>query len=143
MQTTHNLPAVVDAQTVAALLEQHAPLKIIDVRTPAEFEAVHIPGSYNVPLDALPAHRAELRDTLRAPAVLVCCSGARVRPRGCSGQPTSTGSTSSTAASRPGRRRARPSGAAESVGHWSDRSAVRPDHWSCAASWAGCAPGDP
>jgi len=79
MPTTHSLPAVVDAQTVAALLEQNAPLHIIDVRTPAEFESVHIPGSYNVLLDALPEHRAELRDALRAPAVLVCRSGARAR----------------------------------------------------------------
>ncbi len=79
MPTAHRLPAVVDAPTVAALLEQNAPLHIIDVRTPAEFESVHIPGSYNVPLDALPAHRAELRDALRAPAVLVCRSGARAR----------------------------------------------------------------
>jgi len=79
MPTAHRLPAVVDAQTVAALLEQNAPLHIIDVRTAAEFETVHIPGSYNVPLDALPEHRAELRDALRAPAVLVCRSGARAR----------------------------------------------------------------
>ena len=79
MPTAHRLPAVVDAPTVAALLAQNAPLHIIDVRTPAEFESMHIPGSYNVPLDALPAHRAELRDALRAPAVLVCRSGARAR----------------------------------------------------------------
>ena len=73
------LPPVVDSETVALLLDRDAPVKIIDVRTPAEFESAHIPGSYNVPLDLLPEHRAELRDTLRAPAILVCRSGQRAQ----------------------------------------------------------------
>lgn len=78
-QTTPALPAIVDAETVATLLARNGPLKIIDVRTPAEFETAHIPGSYNVPLDLLPEHRAELGDALRAPALLVCRSGTRAR----------------------------------------------------------------
>ncbi|GAC1394993.1 MAG: rhodanese-like domain-containing protein [Chloroflexota bacterium] len=79
MPTAHSLPAVVDVHTVAALLKQNAPLHIIDVRKPAACETVHIPGSYTVPLDALPAHRAALREAPCAPAVLVCWSGARAR----------------------------------------------------------------
>lgn len=79
MNDMQSLPGVVDVETVAGLLSQQAPIKIIDVRTPAEWESAHIPGSYNVPLDLLPEHRAELRDTLRAPAILVCRSGARAR----------------------------------------------------------------
>ncbi len=106
MPTAHSLPAIVDVQTVAALLEQNAPLKIIDVRTLTEFETVHIPGSYNVPLDALP------------PSSCAGAAPARARPRGYCGPPTSNRSTSSMAASRPGRRRARPCGAAQSAGHW-------------------------
>jgi rhodanese-related sulfurtransferase len=51
--------------------------RIIDVRTPAEFETAHIPGAYNVPLDLLREHRAELRDHLDDEVVLVCRSGAR------------------------------------------------------------------
>jgi rhodanese-related sulfurtransferase len=73
------LPPVVDVETTATLLAEQAPITIIDVRTPAEFESAHIPGSYNVPLDLLPEHRAELRDALRAPAILVCRSGQRAR----------------------------------------------------------------
>ena len=73
------LPPVVDVETTATLLAGQVPIKIIDVRTPAEFESAHIPGSYNVPLDLLPEHRAELRDTLRSPALLVCRSGQRAR----------------------------------------------------------------
>lgn len=77
MNGTVHIPEVVSAEEVAQLLAQQTPLKIIDVRTPGEFESVHIPGSYNVPLDLLPEHREELRDTLRSPAVLVCRSGGR------------------------------------------------------------------
>lgn len=77
MKTQVQLPDVVDANMIATLLGAGTPLKMIDVRTPAEFEAAHIPGSYNVPLDQLPEHRSELRDSLRAPAVLICRSGGR------------------------------------------------------------------
>lgn len=73
------LPRVVDVETTATLLAEQVPIKIIDVRTPAEFASAHIPGSYNVPLDLLPEHRAELRDRLRSPALLVCRSGQRAR----------------------------------------------------------------
>ena len=79
MNTQVQLPDVVDAGTVADLLREGTRLKLIDVRTPAEFESAHIPGSYNVPLDLLPEHRSELRDSLRTPAVLVCRSGGRAR----------------------------------------------------------------
>jgi rhodanese-related sulfurtransferase len=79
MTPSLTLPPVVDIETAAILVAQHAPVKIIDVRTPAEFASVHIPGSYNVPLDLLPEHRAELRDTLRSPVLLVCRSGQRAR----------------------------------------------------------------
>ncbi|MEV0900699.1 rhodanese-like domain-containing protein [Actinoplanes sp. NPDC049802] len=51
--------------------------RLIDVRTPAEFEAAHIPGSYNVPLDLLREHRDELSRHLSEQVVLVCRSGQR------------------------------------------------------------------
>lgn len=51
--------------------------RVLDVRSPAEFEAVHIPGSYNVPLDTLTEHRDELRAHLDEDVVLVCRSGNR------------------------------------------------------------------
>jgi len=73
------LPPVIDPATLAELLDQQAPLKVLDVRSAAEFQSAHIPGSYNVALDQLPEHRAELRDTLRSPVVLVCRSGSRAR----------------------------------------------------------------
>ena len=54
------LNGAVDAPDVDAMLRQGEPLVLLDVRTPAEFAAAHIPGSYNVPLDQLTEHRAEL-----------------------------------------------------------------------------------
>lgn len=78
MNHNRHIPAAVDADMLS-ILQQETPITVIDVRTPAEFEALHIPGSYNVPLDLLPEHGAELRDALRGPAVLVCRSGARAQ----------------------------------------------------------------
>ncbi len=79
MQNQIALGEIVDIEATAQLLEQHSQIKLIDVRTPAEFESSHIPGSYNVPLDLLPEHREELSDALRSPAILICRSGTRAR----------------------------------------------------------------
>ncbi len=51
-------------------------VRVIDVRTPGEFAAGHIPGSYNVPLPDLAEHRTEIRSA-SSPVVLVCQSGRR------------------------------------------------------------------
>lgn len=51
-------------------------VRILDVRTTGEFESVHIPGSFNVPLDQLAEHIDRVA-ALDHPAVLVCLSGNR------------------------------------------------------------------
>lgn len=52
----------------------------IDVRTPAEFEARHIPGSHNIPLDQLPLYKEEIAQRVgNARLLLLCQSGARAR----------------------------------------------------------------
>lgn len=48
---------------------------MLDVRTPAEFEQGHAPGSFNIPLDQLQARVGEL-DPAR-PLLVCCASGAR------------------------------------------------------------------
>ncbi len=53
------------------------PPRVIDVRTPGEFETAHIAGSYNVPLDLLREHRDEIVKHLDQQVVLVCRSGQR------------------------------------------------------------------
>jgi len=51
---------------------------LIDVRTPAEFEAGHIPGAVNVPLDELRSQLGDLHEVLKDhDVVLVCRSGNR------------------------------------------------------------------
>ncbi|HEU5027848.1 MAG TPA: rhodanese-like domain-containing protein [Spirillospora sp.] len=69
-------PARLDAATLRERLTSPDPPRLLDVRTPAEFASVHIPGSYNVPLDLLREHRDELGRRL-GEVVLVCRSGAR------------------------------------------------------------------
>jgi rhodanese-related sulfurtransferase len=67
----------VDANTVIDWLRDPDKITVIDVRTPAEFETVHIDGSYNVPLDVVGDHPAKLASRLDRDCVLVCASGVR------------------------------------------------------------------
>lgn len=76
--TTTLIPVSLQPAKVDELLERGTPLTLLDVRTPAEFESEHIPGSYNVPLDLLSEHAAELH-RVGDPIVLVCRSGNRAR----------------------------------------------------------------
>ncbi|GAA4972464.1 rhodanese-related sulfurtransferase [Nonomuraea thailandensis] len=64
---------------VRALLDSGAGIRLIDVRSPGEFAAGHIPGSANVPLDLLRRHSARLRAEHDDQVVLVCRSGVRAR----------------------------------------------------------------
>lgn len=74
---TTTSPAVIDAAQLRDLLDSPSPPRLIDVRTPGEFETVHIPGAYNVPLDLLREHRDEIGQHLDHDVVLVCRSGQR------------------------------------------------------------------
>lgn len=71
------MPVTVETPQVRDLLETNPRTRLIDVRTPGEFAAAHIPGSYNVPLDLLREHHTELTAAHDDPIVLVCASGAR------------------------------------------------------------------
>jgi len=71
---TETPPASLDVPAARELLADDRAL-LVDVRTPGEFGAVHVPGSYNVPLDRLRAHAAEL--STADPIVLLCASGDR------------------------------------------------------------------
>lgn len=67
---------VIDAATLRQMMAADPDLRILDVRTGGEFETVHIPGSYNVPLDTLTEHSRDLAD-IEHPVVLICQSGGR------------------------------------------------------------------
>jgi rhodanese-related sulfurtransferase len=64
---------------LAVLLDEDAAVRLLDVRTPGEYESAHIRGAYNVPLDTLGEHGPELRAMVTEPVVLVCQSGQRAR----------------------------------------------------------------
>lgn len=74
---TTTRPATLDTAQVREWMAGPTAPRLIDVRTPGEFADVHIPGSYNVPLDLLEEHRRELAEHLDDDVVLVCRSGGR------------------------------------------------------------------
>lgn len=76
MQTTTQ---VLQPAELEQLLRERADVRLLDVRTPGEYEAVHIRGAYNVPLDRLGEHAEEIRASVYEPVVLICQSGARAR----------------------------------------------------------------
>jgi rhodanese-related sulfurtransferase len=77
--STAAFPAVpaLDPETLRGWSRDHGDLIVIDVRSAAEFESMHIRGSYNVPLPLLSEHTGELAARLGSRVVLVCQSGVR------------------------------------------------------------------
>ena len=74
---TTSAAVTIDSTELRDLLHSPAPPRVLDVRTPGEFETAHIAGSYNVPLDLLREHRDEIVQHLDQDVVLVCRSGQR------------------------------------------------------------------
>ncbi len=64
---------------LANRLANEPPLDLVDVRTPAEFEDMHVQGAKNVPLDRLDptAVQRERNDSARQPLYVICRSGGR------------------------------------------------------------------
>lgn len=50
---------------------------VIDVRSPDEFAAGHVPGAINVPVDTITGNEPALKDWKQKPVVLYCKSGRR------------------------------------------------------------------
>ena len=67
----------IDSHDLHQMLDSATPPRVLDVRTPGEFETAHIAGAYNVPLDLLQEHRDEIIKHLDEDVVLVCRSGQR------------------------------------------------------------------
>ena len=74
---TEPATTAIDPNTLHESMNAAGHVRLVDVRTPGEFESVHIPGSYNVPLDLLREHRDEFCTHLDENIVLVCRSGQR------------------------------------------------------------------
>lgn len=76
MTTNLGTADIIDTTRLRELRAADPDIRILDVRTGGEFETVHIPGSYNVPLETLGEHVRDLAD-VEHPVVLVCQSGGR------------------------------------------------------------------
>ena len=75
--TPETVPQAIDAATLEAWQDHHDDLMIIDVRSGAEFESLHIKGSYHVPLAMLSEHAEEFSARMGTRVVFVCQSGNR------------------------------------------------------------------
>lgn len=76
MTTTLTNADIIDASQLRQIQQDGPEVRIIDVRSGGEFESVHIPGSYNVPLEKLSEHALDLAN-VKHPVVLICQSGGR------------------------------------------------------------------
>jgi len=70
-------PSTITSAELNDLLKRGSGPRMIDVRTPAEIESVHIPGAYDVPLDLLREHCDEIASHVDDDVELVCRSGQR------------------------------------------------------------------
>lgn len=70
------MTTTIHAPELQRRLEEDPSLQLLDVRSGVEFETAHIPGSVNVPLDALNRVGHEIAKT-DSTFVLICQSGAR------------------------------------------------------------------
>jgi rhodanese-related sulfurtransferase len=73
--TTPPTPVSLAAEQARSRLDE---LTVIDVRTPGEYAAGHLPGALNIPLDRIRQALPEIRHAAaRGDVLVVCASGAR------------------------------------------------------------------
>jgi rhodanese-related sulfurtransferase len=70
------LPIEITPAEVSALLKGGAPLRLIDVREPAEHAICHIEGAALIPMQSIPQHLQELDGTAER-IVVFCHHGVR------------------------------------------------------------------
>lgn len=67
----------IDVRAVRDLTERDPHTLLVDVRTPAEYESAHVPGSVNLPLGRVDAHLERIVTDAGGRLVLICQSGGR------------------------------------------------------------------
>ncbi|MFB8757267.1 rhodanese-like domain-containing protein [Streptomyces nigra] len=72
-----NAPLTPTALAVGEARSRLSGLTVVDVRTPGEYAAGHLPGALNVPLDRLASAVPALRRLPAGRLLVVCASGAR------------------------------------------------------------------
>jgi rhodanese-related sulfurtransferase len=70
-------PLIDQAALNKRIAEKDSSLIILDVRTPEEFAAGHVPGAINIPYTYFPASISALGDTSGKDIVLYCQTGVR------------------------------------------------------------------
>jgi phage shock protein E len=77
--TERAVPLLGAAQLAVRQQARDPALVVLDVRTPAEYAAGHVPGAVNVPHDQVEARLAELDPLRDRDLVVYCKSGVRAR----------------------------------------------------------------
>lgn len=67
----------IDTSSLRAELARNAGVKLLDVRTPGEFQSGHIDGSVNVPLDQIDSNVRRIVDGAEGRMVVICQAGGR------------------------------------------------------------------
>ena len=70
----------ISADDLNERLNGHRPLKIIDVRSRAEWRRSHIPGAMSVPINELKVRLASLQLDAEQPIITICLSAHRSIP---------------------------------------------------------------
>jgi rhodanese-related sulfurtransferase len=71
--------ATINPSSLRDRVGNDAKLRLLDVRSPGEFAAGHIPGSQNIPLGDLPSYTDALVSGVATDLVVVCQSGGRAQ----------------------------------------------------------------
>jgi rhodanese-related sulfurtransferase len=67
----------ISAEETLALIERSDAPLVLDVRTPEEFAAGHVPGALNLPHDQVPVRLAELASHKSSSVIVYCERGPR------------------------------------------------------------------
>lgn len=70
-------PKIDQGALLKRIEQKDASMIVLDVRSPEEYAAGHIPGAINIPYTHLPARIADLPDTTDKDIVLYCTVGIR------------------------------------------------------------------
>jgi rhodanese-related sulfurtransferase len=75
--TTATAPSKINASTLRAEIASNRDLRLLDVRTPGEFQSGHIAGSVNVPLDQVIPNARKIASQASGRVVVICQAGQR------------------------------------------------------------------
>lgn len=70
-------PKIDQASLLKRIEKQDTSMVILDVRTPEEFAAGHVPGAINIPYTHLPSRISEIAEAADKDIVLYCAVGVR------------------------------------------------------------------